>query len=182
MEDGYTKVQWKTQEYKAEVTSTGSYAMFSKTGNHDYLNQSGEWKIVKNMAQDYKRYTRVEFEKYRDKLYKRPYNLPIDMDAHNFAKYTVLRSWINRESRRLPIITKEEKSKKIGEFAHILWTKRGSVIGSPEMDWKNAEKVYEIIHKRPLVNSLMELQVICGDNLDIILTEMNTMSCNLFKN
>lgn len=94
--DDFSAIEWKTQEYKAEVTSSGSYLMYEKTGKVEYSDQAGEWKKVKNMAQD-KKISKQEYISYRDRLYNRPFNLPIDYDAHNLAKYRVLCSWISRD-------------------------------------------------------------------------------------
>jgi len=94
--DNYTSLEWKTQEYKAELTAAASYLMFERTNNAAYLMQAGEWKKIKNLAQDQK-VAKQEFNKLRDILYAPPYNLPIHDDIKDCAKYNVLRQWILRD-------------------------------------------------------------------------------------
>lgn len=95
-QDQFTTIEWKTQEYKAELTASASYAMYSKTKDANYKRQAGAWKQIKNMAQDQKM-SKQEFNAEKSKLYNDPYDLPIDNDVKDFAKYTVLRSWILRD-------------------------------------------------------------------------------------
>ena len=109
--DNFTDIEWKTQEYKAEVTSTGSYIMFEKTQMLEYNDQAGQWKKIKNMAQD-KKISKLDFISYRDRLYDRPFNLPIDHDAHNYAKYKVLYAWIIRDGSKID----RENVKKYPQF------------------------------------------------------------------
>lgn len=94
--DNYSYVEWKTQEYKAELTAEGSYLMYERTHNDKYSEQAGAWKTIKNLAQDQK-VSKQEFIAKRDVLYKPPYNLPIHDDIKDCAKYKVLRTWILRD-------------------------------------------------------------------------------------
>lgn len=94
--DTFTFLEWKTQEYKAELTAAASYLMFERTNNAAFSNQAGEWKKIKNLAQDQK-VPKAEFIRLRDLLYSPPYNLPIHDDIKDCAKYNVLRMWILRD-------------------------------------------------------------------------------------
>lgn len=107
--DTYSYIEWKTQEYKAELTAAGSYLMFERTGNALFNSQAGAWKTIKNLAQDQK-VSKQEFISQRDVLYKPPYNLPIHGDIKDCAKYNVLRTWILRDG------TESDKQKILSQY------------------------------------------------------------------
>jgi len=85
-------VEWKTHEYKAQVTSEGSYIMHHVTGNKAYNVQAGAWKKIKNIAQE-QTMSELDFKAVKSKLYEPPFNLCIDDVVHSCAKYKVLRNW-----------------------------------------------------------------------------------------
>lgn len=107
--DSYTFIEWKNREYKAELTAMGSYEMFLRTKNDAYNRQAGEWKKVKNLAQDQK-VSKQEFDQRQARLYEQPYNLPIDKDVKDYAQYMVLHAWITRDG------TDQDRERLFGEY------------------------------------------------------------------
>ncbi len=96
----WSDVEWKTLEYKADVTSAGSYAVANgiaqKTLNitGDYLGQAKAWKEVRELARQgaIEKITPEEFFEKKQRVYK-DFGLPIPSEIHLYARYNTLMKW-----------------------------------------------------------------------------------------
>jgi hypothetical protein len=96
----WSRKDWKTVEYKADVTATGSHEVanrvllkeFNLSG--DYEGQARAWKWIRDLARQGAEngLTPDIFLTQRQKVYC-TFGLPIPTRAHHFARYNTLRKW-----------------------------------------------------------------------------------------
>ncbi len=96
----WTLVDWKTVEYKADVTAEGSYEVANRIFkkklqlNGDYVGQARAWKQIRELARmgANGQIEPQEFLQAKQKVYDQ-WGLPIPREIHGFVRHNTLHKW-----------------------------------------------------------------------------------------